>query len=78
MTPSLFEACKKAVHVITSDGEILRAGQASMFVLEKIGYPAWLVRPFRLPPLIWLTEFGYRFVANHRGFLGKFLFTNYE
>ena len=78
MTSSLFEACEKAVHVITTDGEILRAGQATMFVLENTGFPSWLIRPFRLPPLVWFTELGYRFVAKHRGFIGSFLFTKYE
>jgi predicted DCC family thiol-disulfide oxidoreductase YuxK len=76
MTPELYAACRQAVHVITSDGRVSRAGRAVMFVLEEIGYPRWLIRPFTWPPLVWLTELGYWLVANNRPFFGKFLFTN--
>jgi predicted DCC family thiol-disulfide oxidoreductase YuxK len=75
MTPQLYQACQRAVHVIKTDGDILKAGRASLFVLEKIGYPRWFIRPFTWPPLVWFTELGYRIVANHRSFFGKFLFT---
>lgn len=75
MTAELYKACRQAVHVITADGCIIKAGRAAMFVLEAIGYPRWLVRPFTWPPLVWLTELGYWLVANHRPFFSKFLFT---
>ena len=75
MTPRLYEACQRAVHVITADGRVIEAGRAVMFVLEEIGYPRWLVRPFTWPPLAWLTELGYWLVANNRPFFSKFLFT---
>ena len=75
MTPELYEACKQASHVIKVDGRIIKAGQAGMFILEEIGYPRWLVRPFTWPPLVWLTELGYWLIANNRPFFGKFLFT---
>lgn len=75
MTPELYQACQQAAHVITADGRVIKAGRAGMFILEEIGYPRWLVRPFTRPPLIWLTELGYRFVAGHRPFFSKFLFT---
>ncbi len=75
MTPPLYEACKRAVHVIVNDGQILKAGRAGIFVLEEIGYPPWLVRPLSWPLLIWLTELGYWIVANNRPFFSKFLFT---
>jgi predicted DCC family thiol-disulfide oxidoreductase YuxK len=75
MTPALYTACVRAVHVLTVEGKVIRAGRASMFVLEKIGYPGWLVRPFTWPPLVWFTELGYRIVANNRSFFAKFLFT---
>ena len=75
MTPQLYEACKQAAHVVTSDGRIIKAGRAGMFVLEEIGYPYWLVRPFTWPPLVWITELGYWLVADHRMFFSKFLFT---
>ena len=75
MTPQLYEACELAAHVITSDGRIIKAGRAAMFILEEIGYPRWLVRPFTWPPLVWFTELGYRLVAKNRPFFSKFLFT---
>jgi predicted DCC family thiol-disulfide oxidoreductase YuxK len=78
MTPSLYKACQQAVHVITANGRTIKAGRAGMFVLEEIGYPRWLVRPFTWPPLVWLTELGYRFVANNRPFFSKFLFSGEE
>ena len=76
MTPELNRACREAVHVITTDGRVLRAGQASLFVLVEIGYPDWLIYPLTWPPLLWLVELGYRLVAQNRSFFGKFLFTH--
>jgi len=78
MTPQLYRASQRAIHVITADGQMIRAGRAAMFVLEQIGYPRWLVRPFTWPPLVWFTELGYWLVANNRPFFSKFLFTNEE
>jgi predicted DCC family thiol-disulfide oxidoreductase YuxK len=75
MTPPLYAACEQAVHVITADGRVIKAGRAVMFILEEIGYPHWLVRPFTWPLLVWLTELGYRIVADNRPFFSKFLFT---
>src|SRR5262245_65198387 len=74
MTPELRDACKRAAHVITSEGRVLRAGRASMFVLRETGHPL-LGRIFAMPPLVWLVELGYIIVARNRsGFswiLGK-------
>ncbi len=78
MTPSLYQACQRAVHVITVDGRIIKAGRAVMFVLEEIGYPIWLVRPFTWPPLVWLAELGYWIVAQNRPFFARFFFTKEE
>ncbi len=75
MTPQLLDACRQAVHVITRDGQIIRAGRAALFVLAEIGYPRWLVRPLLWPPLIWIVEFGYKIVAKNRPFFSRFLFT---
>jgi predicted DCC family thiol-disulfide oxidoreductase YuxK len=76
MTPALYRACKEAVHVLTADGRTLKAGRASMFILEQTGTPRWLIRPLTWPPLVWLTELGYRLVADHRPFFARFLFTD--
>jgi len=75
MSPSLFEACQQAAHVITVEGQVIKAGRAAMFILQEIGYPRWLVRPFAWPPLVWFTELGYWIVAKNRPFFSKFLFT---
>ena len=55
MTPELYHACQKAVHVITADGKVLKAGRASLFVLSELGYPRWLLCPLMVPPLVWLV-----------------------
>jgi len=78
MTPELYEACKQAAHVIAVEGEIIKAGRAGMFLLEELGYPKWLVRPFTWPPLVWLTELGYWLIANNRMFFSRFMFTKEE
>ena len=75
MTPELYEACKSAIHVVTADGWIIRAGRGAMFILEEIGYPKWLIRPLTWPPLVWFTELGYALIANNRRFFSRFMFT---
>jgi predicted DCC family thiol-disulfide oxidoreductase YuxK len=72
MTPELAAACAKAVHVLTADGQLLRAGRASLFVLGETGHP-WLARILGLPPLVWLVELGYVIVARHRSFFSRLL-----
>ncbi len=62
-----------AFHVRKPNGEYLRAGRASLFVLEKLGWN-WWAKILTYPPLIWLVEFGYRIVANNRNFLARFIF----
>jgi len=76
MTPLIYRACKTAVHVITSEGHIIKGGQAAMFILKELGYPGWLVKPFTWSPLLWLTEWGYLTIANHRSLFARFLFTD--
>jgi predicted DCC family thiol-disulfide oxidoreductase YuxK len=73
MTPDLFAACEKAIHVVTTDGHILRAGRAALFILERIGW-GWAARLLRLPPFLWFVEIGYRIVAANRPFFARFLF----
>ena len=75
MTKELRQACKRAVHVIKTDGEILRGGRATLFVLQvlRVGYD--LPRLLALPPFVWLVEIGYFIVARNRPFFSRFLFT---
>jgi len=74
MTDALREACRKAVHVITAEGEILRAGRAVLFVLAEIGFHPVIARFLMRRPFIFGVEWGYTIVANHRAFFAKILF----
>ena len=74
MTPDLHEACKQAVHVIKTNGEVLRAGRATLFILDRINWAYGLPRLLAKPPLIPFVELGYKFVAANRQFFSKFMF----
>lgn len=70
MTPELREACRRAMHVVTADGRVLRAGRATLFVLGELGWrrmARWLSRR----PFVWAVELGYWLVARNRGWLGR-------
>lgn len=74
MTPEVFAACPAAVHVVTADGRVLRAGRAVLFIMAELGYrrSAWLLgTPIAIP----FVEWGYRLVANNRLFFSRFMFT---
>jgi predicted DCC family thiol-disulfide oxidoreductase YuxK len=73
MTPSLRRRAQRAVQVVTQNGDQLEAGRAVLYVFERIGYRR-LASFLSRPPWIWLVEAGYRVVADHRPFWGKFLF----
>lgn len=73
MTPELRAACERAVHVLRTDGQMLRAGRATLFVLSQVGFPT-LARVLGWPPFVWAVELGYYIVARNRRFFGKFLF----
>lgn len=73
MTPEIYAACKRAVHVLTPEGTFLRAGRASLYILERTGW-GWVARLLALPPFLWAVELGYTIVARHRPFFAHFLF----
>ena len=73
MTPELRAACGRAVHVVTPDGRVLRAGRACLWVLERTGYP-FLARVLALPPLVWAVEVGYWLVARNRTLASRLMF----
>ena len=73
MTPEIYAACAKAVHIILPDGTVMRAGRAALFALKMIGWGAVAV-PLSLPPFIWAVELGYKIVAANRGFFSRVLF----
>lgn len=73
MTPGLRAACGRSIHVVLPDGRTLRAGRASLYVLEQVGWGA-IARLLARPPLVWAVEAGYRLVAARRDLAGRFLF----
>jgi predicted DCC family thiol-disulfide oxidoreductase YuxK len=73
MTPELRAACGRAVHLLTPEGRMLRAGRACLWVLERIGYPL-LARVLAVPPLVWAVELGYWLVARNRKLASRVLF----
>ncbi len=74
MTAELAKACARAVHVLHEDGSTVRAGRASMAVLERCRGWGWVARIGRRRPLVWAVEVGYRVVAANRGVLSKVVF----
>jgi predicted DCC family thiol-disulfide oxidoreductase YuxK len=73
MTPDLAAACERAMHVVKTDGTILRAGRAALYVLGAIGWRR-RARVLSWPPLVWFVELGYFIVARNRRFFSRFLF----
>ncbi len=75
MSPELYVACDEAVHVVCSDGSVLRAARACLFILERLGW-GWFARMLSLQPILWVLEAAYVFVARNRLFFSRFLFTH--
>jgi hypothetical protein len=75
MTPALWSACEIAIHVVTPDGRVLRAGRAALYVLEHTGRPT-AARLLSYSPFVWFAELAYWIVATHRGFFARILFTH--
>lgn len=73
ITPELQAASARAVHVLTPEGRVLRAGRACLWVLERTGFPV-LARVLALPPLVWAVELGYWLVARNRHLASRVLF----
>lgn len=70
LSPQLREACSDAMHVIKSDGEIIRAGRAAMFCGR---FTRWnrLARIGEWPVFLPFVELGYKIVAANRPFFSK-------
>lgn len=73
ISPQLRQACQSAVHVIKSDGEILKAGRAVLFCAQ---FTRWhqLARMGQWPIFLPFIELGYALVAKNRMFFSKILF----
>jgi hypothetical protein len=74
MTSQLREQARRAVQVITVDGNRLSAGRAVLFILEEIGWHPALVRIGQRRPFVWFVELGYQLVARNRSFFDRLLF----
>ncbi len=72
MTPALARACERAIHVVTTEGEVLRAGRAALFVLEQLGWRRTALL-LGLPPLLLCVEAGYWVVARNRARFARLL-----
>ena len=75
MTDALRRACADAVHVITPEGNVLRAGRAVLYVLERVGFPR-TARILRVFPFVLFVELGYVIVAKNRRFFSRIMFRN--
>jgi predicted DCC family thiol-disulfide oxidoreductase YuxK len=73
MTDALRRACADALHVVCSDGRVLRAGRAMLFAYGELGHPR-IARLFARRPLIWAVEIFYWGVARNRQRLSRLLF----
>ncbi len=65
MTPALYEACKRAMHVVTPDGRLLRGGQGCLHILHVLGY-RYIAAVLGIWPLSWFVNLGYDLVARNR------------
>jgi predicted DCC family thiol-disulfide oxidoreductase YuxK len=74
MSDAMRAACKRSVHVVRANGEVLRAGRATLFILEQVGWGVF-ARILSWPPFVWFVELAYWFVARNRRFVAKFMFT---
>ena len=75
LSPDVRARCEKAVHLITTRGQILSGGRACFFVLEEAmdnRLAKRLARLMRSFPLAIPVEVGYWIVARNRGFFSKF------
>jgi hypothetical protein len=74
MTAELFASCARAVHVLTASGEVLRAGEAVLFVLSRLEtrLRPWAQLAAATPLRLWV-EAGYWLVSKHRGRLSRWL-----
>ena len=73
VSPEIRAACADSLHVIDVDGTVYNGMRGLLFVAERIGWPR-SSRLLALPPMIWVGELGYVFMANNRPLFARFLF----
>jgi predicted DCC family thiol-disulfide oxidoreductase YuxK len=72
VTPEIRRASARAMHVLTTDGRVLKAGRASLFLLEVLGW-RWTARVLGWPPFVWLVELAYKLIAVNRNRLSRLI-----
>gem|GEM_PF-2047405 len=60
------QALNRSIHVLTAEGQVLRGGQAVLFIGEVLGYCPALLRWLKRPPFVWGVEMAYWVVARLR------------
>ena len=59
--------CKKQIHIVTNNGEVMRGADAMLVIWSKTGHwSSFLASIFRIPPFIWLARPLYRLIAKYR------------
>lgn len=71
MTVDLRRRCERALHLIPPGGEPVAAGKAALGVLSLLGWKKTAAF-LSAAPMRWAVEAGYRLIARHRFFIGKF------
>ncbi len=66
MTPTLQKACPETLHAITTEGQVLRGGDAAIYTLEAIGFRS-LAKLLWMKPLRAIVRFGYEVIARRLG-----------
>jgi predicted DCC family thiol-disulfide oxidoreductase YuxK len=66
MTPLLQIQARRAVQLITDEGQRLQGGQAVLFALRETGWHPRFVRLLEHRPFVWVVDAGYRIVAANR------------
>lgn len=72
MTEEIRRTAAGSVQVRFPGGGGQEGGRACLLILDRLGYRG-LVSVLGRQPLASLVDWGYRIVARHRGFLGRFL-----
>lgn len=72
MNAALADECRRAVHLVTGRGEVLRGEEAVVSVLATLGYRR-LARLAGAGPGRWLVAVAYRWVSRHRRWLSRFV-----
>ncbi len=74
LAPTLKEACSHAVHVITTDGQVLSGGRAMLFCGQFTRWGGW-ARIAQWPIFMPFINVGYKFIARNRNWISNFFFT---